>query len=55
MIDNLWKKHDGSTVSPEATDAIIEVETWATHTIITPAANLEWMYVKFYRVVPAKK
>ena len=54
-MNNEWKKHDGSPTCPEEKDAIIEVETWSTNTVITPAANLEWMFVKFYRVIPVKK
>ena len=54
-MNNEWKKHDGSPTCPEEKDAIIEVETWSTYTVITPAANLEWMFVKFYRVIPVKK
>ena len=53
---NEWKKHDESENCPAAVDSWIEVETYAsTGNIIALAANLSWEFVKFYRIVPAKK
>jgi hypothetical protein len=47
-----WKKHDGSDVCPEEPDTMIEVETWtSTGNVSAPACQLEWKYVKFYRVI----
>jgi hypothetical protein len=47
-----WKKHDGSTNCPENPDNWIEVETYASMSFKELASNLEWKYVKFYRVIP---
>lgn len=53
---NAWKKHTETKDCPEALDAWIEVETWAAKgSYIELAGNLDWQYVKFYRVVPEKK
>ena len=49
-----WKKHDGSDTIPEQADAWIEVETWTSESFKELARNLEWKYVKFYRVVDNK-
>jgi len=52
----VWKKHDESDTMPTAFDSLIEVETWAAKgSFIELASNLDWKYVKFYRVVQAKK
>ena len=51
-----WKKHDESENCPAAFDSWIEVETWAAKgSFIELAGNLDWKYVKFYRVVSEKK
>ena len=51
-----WKKHNGSETCPVSPYEMIEVETWAsTGSFKEFAGNLEWKYVKFYRVIPEKK
>ena len=51
-----WKKHDESENCPAAFDSLIEVETYTSSgSFIELAANLEWQYVKIYRVIPSKK
>lgn len=46
-----WKKHDGSKVCPEDEWSVIEVETYTACSFQAFASDLEWEYVKFYRVV----
>lgn len=50
-----WKKHDESNECPVSPYEMIEVETWASKSFKEFAGNLEWKYVKFYRVLPEKK
>lgn len=51
-----WKKHTETSDCPTAYDDWIEVETWAAKgSFIELACNLDWQYVKFYRVIPEKK
>ena len=47
-----WKKHDESPECPVSPYELIEVETWASKSFKELAGNLEWKYVKFYRVIP---
>ena len=47
----IWKKHDGSQQCPEDEWSVIEVETYTASSYTGFAADLEWEYVKFYRVV----
>ena len=49
-----WKKHDETSDCPESVDAWIEVETWTSASFKELAKNLEWKYVKFYRVAEEK-
>jgi hypothetical protein len=46
-----WKKHDGSEVNPESENDWIEVETWISKSFKELSCNLEWQYVKFYKVI----
>ena len=50
-----WVKHDESGNCPTDKNAWIEVETWTAGSFKELAGNLEWKYVKFYRVIPEKK
>jgi hypothetical protein len=50
-----WVKHDESSNCPTDKDVWIEVETWTAGSFKEMAGNLEWKYVKFYRVIPEKK
>lgn len=50
-----WLKHDGTDECPVDLDDFIEVETWANYSIKEYARNLEWKYIKFYKVIPPKK
>ena len=54
-MNNEWQKHDGSEKCPVSPYEMIEVETWASSDFKALAGNLEWKYVKFYRVIPEKK
>ena len=54
-MNNEWQKHDGSEECPVSPYEMIEVETWASSDFKALAGNLEWKYVKFYRVIPEKK
>ena len=49
-----WVKHNESDVCPTDADAWIEVETWTSSSFKELAGNLEWKYVKFYRVMENK-
>ena len=49
-----WHKHDESPECPVSPYEMIEVETWASKSFKELAGNLEWKYVKFYRVVENK-
>ena len=45
-----WKKHNGSQVCPEDEWSVIEVETYTACSFTGFAKDLEWEYIKFYRV-----
>ena len=56
LAPTVWKKHTETSDCPTAYDDWIEVETWAAKgSFIELACNLDWQYVKFYRVIPEKK
>lgn len=55
MTQSAWLKHDGSIECPVDKEAVIQVETWNMHPIITKAYMLHWKSVKFYRVIAEKK
>jgi hypothetical protein len=47
-----WKKHDGSHECCELPNSLIEVETYSSQgNYVVKASQLNWQYVKFYRVV----
>lgn len=46
-----WTKHDESSTCPTEPNAWIAVETYTSNSFVELARNLEWKYVKFYRVV----
>jgi hypothetical protein len=50
-----WRKHDESSNCPVNSTDWIEVETYISRSFKELAGNLEWKYVKFYRVIPEKK
>jgi hypothetical protein len=47
-----WKKHNGSHECYELPSSLIEVETYSSQgNYVVKASQLDWQYVKFYRVV----
>ena len=53
---NGWRKHDGSPECYEPPDSLIEVETYSSQgNYVVKASQLDWQYVKFYRVVENEK
>lgn len=46
-----WQKHDGSIECPIDKEATVEVETWTPNKVVNKANNLNWQYVKFYRII----
>ena len=54
-MTDLWKKHDETDTCPEHSNTWIEVETWTAGSFKELASNLEWKYVKFYRVMEEEK
>ena len=46
-----WQKHDESFNCPVDNNDMIEVETWSPIKVLNKAGNLNWKYVKFYRVI----
>ncbi len=50
-FENTWKKHDESEVCPVNPDDVVTVETWSPVRATKPASDINWKYVKFYRVV----
>ena len=50
LAPTTWKKHNGSQVCPEDEWSVIEVETYTACSFTGFAKDLEWEYIKFYRV-----
>jgi hypothetical protein len=45
-----WCKHDGSHTCPVADDEMVTIETWTLVNPIKKAVDVDWSYVKFYKV-----
>ena len=54
-IINVWQKHDKSITCPIDPRLTVEIETYTANNRHFIAGDINWLAVKFYRVVPAKK